>query len=86
MYKKVLSRPINLFPSFVQFDGRKENNNKKVPKCSVDANYKEGPGYAKGDACTLAMRKSQPGQGPGQDAEGENKKKVLRKKGYSALL
>jgi hypothetical protein len=30
---------------------------KKVPKCSVDANYKEGPRTVKRHACTLAMRK-----------------------------
>lgn len=58
---------------------------KKVPKCSVDADYKEGPKNAEmlvrwqcekvGQVIDLA------------NAEGENKKKMLRKqRGYSALL
>ena len=53
---------------------------KKVPKCSVDANYKEGPRNAKGSACSRAMWKAWPGHGPRQDVEGENRKEVLRKK------
>jgi hypothetical protein len=63
MYKKVLSRPIGLWSEERKKKKRKtfkEDNisfPKKVPKCSVDANYKEGPRTVERHACTLAMRK-----------------------------